>query len=240
MFVYLIINSITGKYYVGQHKGDNLQHYLQQKFYEAEHRLKARSHLYASIRKHGRIAFSIHILSDVKTKEELDRLEKLFIILLDSRNPDIGYNICRGGEGFTGPHTEEARKKNSVASRAMWEQPGKRESIVSNMKKVTGACRVPGGKAGGRKAVESGQFDSIRPAAKAALKQWIKDHPEEHLASVRKGGRKNVENGNIARMRSKLTLEKLAEGGRIASCKRWNIDRGKHCVCGQHLLRLVP
>ena len=116
----------------------------------------------------------------------------------------------------------------------MWKQPGKRESIVSNMKKVGGKCRVPGGKAGGRKAVDSGQLDSIRPAAWAASARWKKDHREEHLAAVRKAGRKNVESGHIDRMRKKLTPEILSKGGQIATCKRWNINRGKPCVCGEH------
>jgi hypothetical protein len=114
MYIYLIVNRATGKYYVGQHKGTNLQHYLQQKFYEAEHRLKARSYLYASIRKHGRAAFTIHaLLSEVQTRAELDAYERDFIAFLRSRDPGHGYNIQRGGEGFTGPHSEEARKKNA-------------------------------------------------------------------------------------------------------------------------------
>jgi len=37
MFIYLIVNHTTGKYYVGQHKGDNLKKYLQRKFSEARH-----------------------------------------------------------------------------------------------------------------------------------------------------------------------------------------------------------
>ncbi len=115
MFIYLIVNHITGKYYVGQHKSADLQHYLQQKFYEAEHRLKARSYLYASMRKHGREAFTIHaLLSDVQTRSELDTYERDFIAFLRSQDPEYGYNICRGGEGFTGPHTEQWKEKMRV------------------------------------------------------------------------------------------------------------------------------
>ena len=47
MFVYLIANHETGKYYVGQHKGNNLKQYLQKKFYEARHYLSRRSRSYA-------------------------------------------------------------------------------------------------------------------------------------------------------------------------------------------------
>jgi len=246
MFIYLIVNHVTGKYYVGQHKGTDLRKYLQKKFWAAGHQLYGSSRLFNSMRKHGREAFTIHaLLSNIQTRPELDTYEKDFITFLRSQDPEYGYNICRGGEGFTGPHTEEARKKNSIASRAMWNQPGKRESIVSNMKQVSGECRAIGGRAGGRAAVESGQLDSVRAKANEGLRKWIKDHPKEHLAAVSRGGQKNVESGHMARMRAKSDLaaggrtagRMAAENGQLASmrCKQWNINRGKPCVCGKHV-----
>lgn len=124
MFIYLIVNHVTGKYYVGQHKGNSLKQYLQQKLYEANKRLKARSHLYASMRKHGREAFSIHaLLSDIQTKEELDQKEKEFIEFLRSRDPEYGYNICKGGEGFTGPHTAEWKQTRSKLLKSRGHKP---------------------------------------------------------------------------------------------------------------------
>jgi len=112
MFIYLIVNHSTEKYYVGQHKGNNLKQYLQKKFYEADKRLGGQSRLYASMRKHGRDVFTIHaLLSDVQTKPELDQYERDFIAFLRSQDPEYGYNVCRGGEGFTGPHSSKTRKK---------------------------------------------------------------------------------------------------------------------------------
>lgn len=134
MFVYLIVNHATGKYYVGQHKGNDLQHYLQQKFYEAEHRLKARSYLYASMRKHGRTAFTIHaLLSEVQTRPELDAYERGFITFLKSQDPEYGYNICRGGEGFTGPHSEASKKKQRLAILGRKHSP----EAIAKMRMVT-------------------------------------------------------------------------------------------------------
>jgi len=125
MFIYLIVNRITGKYYVGQHKGDNLKQYLQKKFYEAKRKLGGRSYLYASMRKHpDPSVWSIHaLLFDVQTRPELDALERDFITFLRSQDPEYGYNICRGGEGFTGPHTKEAKEKISCASRKRDSRP---------------------------------------------------------------------------------------------------------------------
>jgi hypothetical protein len=114
MFIYLIVNSVTGKYYVGQHKGNNLKQYLQQKFWESQHKPTLRSRLYASMRKHPQDAWSIHpLVSTLTTKAELDYWEGFFIAQFKSRNREHGYNICRGGEGFTGPHSEETKVKMS-------------------------------------------------------------------------------------------------------------------------------
>lgn len=119
MYIYLIVNRVTGKYYIGQHKGSNLKKYLQDKFSQAWYELKrgrgGSSRLFNSMRKHGREAFTIHaLLSDIQTKPELDAYERDFIAFLRSQDPEYGYNICRGGEGFTGPHTEQWKEKMRV------------------------------------------------------------------------------------------------------------------------------
>jgi len=139
MFIYLIVNHVTGKYYVGQHKGNNLRKYLQTKFSQAWYELKrgrgGSSHLFRSMRKHGRDVFTIHaLLSDVQTRPELDAYEKDFIAFLKSQDPEYGYNICRGGEGFTGPHTSETRQKISQASYRMWKHPKIKELLISKMR----------------------------------------------------------------------------------------------------------
>lgn len=117
MFIYLIANSSTGKYYVGQHKGNNLKKYLQDKRSQAKRIKVGGSRLFRSMRKHpDSSVWSIHALrSDIQTQEELNELEKDFIKFLRSQDPEYGYNVCRGGEGFTGPHTEETRKRLSIS-----------------------------------------------------------------------------------------------------------------------------
>ena len=118
MFVYVIVCSESMKIYVGQHKGDDLQHYLQQKMYEARKRLKSRSHLYAALRKYPRETWSIHALMHHSTRDDLDYWERHFIRVLKTQHPDVGYNICDGGEGFTGLHSEKAKRKIGDKSRA--------------------------------------------------------------------------------------------------------------------------
>ena len=114
MFIYVITNSDTGKVYIGQHKGHNLKKYLQDKLSHAKYR-RGKSILFSSMRKHPKDVWPIEpIFEGVQTREELDRLERLLIALYDTRNPEVGYNICKGGEGFTGKHTEEWRQMMRV------------------------------------------------------------------------------------------------------------------------------
>jgi len=111
LFIYVITNLITGKIYIGQHKGANLKQYLQKKFYWARTQKTGSSYLFNAMRKHPNQGdWSIEPLMEVDAKAELDRLEKLLIALYDTRNPEVGYNICRGGEGFSGPHSEETKQ----------------------------------------------------------------------------------------------------------------------------------
>jgi hypothetical protein len=204
MFIYLIVNQATGKYYVGQHKGNNLRKYLQTKISDANRNRGGNSYLYASMRKHPKEAWSIHaLLSDVQTRAELDQHEKDFISFLRSQDPEYGYNIQRGGEGFTGPHSEETKRKCSEAG------------------KIGGRM---GGLIGGRMAVENGH---LARAGRIGAQRQHELYPELAINVFRLVGRKAVESGQLAKAR---TPESSATG----LCKRWNINRGKPCTCGEH------
>lgn len=134
MFVYVIVNDLNWKIYIGKTTRPNLRQYLQQKVYEANHYISRRSHLYAAIRKYGREHFHIYpLISGLQTNDELSHWERVLIKALAARNPEVGYNICQGGEGFTGQHSPETRQKISAASREMWQRPETRKSIVSKM-----------------------------------------------------------------------------------------------------------
>lgn len=135
MFIYLIVNHETGKYYVGQHKGQSLKKYLQQKFHHAKTGISEHSRLFRSMRAHpDPSVWSIHALrSDIQTKPELDQTEKDFIKFLRSQDPDYGYNICRGGEGFTGPHAQKSKKEIGLASTKRWKQLGAKENLSTKL-----------------------------------------------------------------------------------------------------------
>jgi group I intron endonuclease len=137
MFVYLIVNHVTSKIYVGKHTGKNLRKYLQQKLSQAWYELKrgkGSSILFNSMRKHPKDAWSIHpLISDCQTNDELCHWEQTLIKALAAQNPEVGYNICRGGEGFSGPHSPETRQKIADASHEMWLRPEIRENFSEKM-----------------------------------------------------------------------------------------------------------
>jgi hypothetical protein len=142
MFIYLIVNHETGKYYVGQHKGENLKKYLQTKFSDARHGRGGNSHLYRAMRKYPQSTlWSIHTLrSDITDKAELDQTERDFIKFLKATDPEYGYNICRGGEGRTGLQSREEKQKRIDSLKEMWKRPGHRETVIA---KNTGKKRSP-------------------------------------------------------------------------------------------------
>jgi hypothetical protein len=229
MFIYLIVNHITGKYYVGQHKGDDLQHYLQQKFYEAERHLKGRSYLYHSIRKHGREAFTIHaLLSDIQTRPELDAYERDFIAFLRSQDSEYGYNICRGGEGFTGPHTEETKRKNTENSLATWQDPVIRARRVKNQKQVRdarGGSFLTAESVTKIKAARAVQDETPRIAG---CQKYAEEHKEE--MSTRLSHEAHVLGGKAGSREAKQRAARISvQNGSYAKAQhqRWHVNRGR-------------
>lgn len=230
MFVYVIVNSETLKIYIGQHKGTNLRQYLQQKLSEARHRISARSILYASMRKHPKEVWSIHALvSDLQTRAECDAWERHYIKVLKTQHSDVGYNICRGGEGFTGSFTVESRQKMSVGHLKSWHDGSpKREEQRKNCSKAgkingrkakencTGVHAMTreqrqevgrwAGRISGRIAVESGQLESIRTK-------------ENCVKGGQASGRLAKDDGRLARMQAlpqtKASQRRTAELARV-------------------------
>ena len=137
MIVYVIVCSASLKLYVGQHKHDErLKSYLARKFWDAHHATTRRSHLYNAMRKHPRETWSIHPLIAVETKVELDECERLLIYALKAQHPDVGYNICDGGEGFTGPHSAAARQKMSMFQRGRQHTPEHNQKVAEAQRGV--------------------------------------------------------------------------------------------------------
>ena len=123
MIVYLLVNQVNHKGYVGQHVGDNLTKRWNAQLTNAS----KTGHLAAAIKKYGAEAFSREILSHCATRVEADNLEKLWIGILRTFDPRCGYNVQMGGRGMNARHIDESRKKIATARRKYWDSLSDRQ-----------------------------------------------------------------------------------------------------------------
>lgn len=106
--IYLITNLVNGKVYVGQTCQPLHRRWGLHKS-RAEKNEGYTAHLYNAIRKYGIENFSIKEIATCETEEWSDYLERLYILLYDSMNPEVGYNMTSGGDN---PHpTPEMRER---------------------------------------------------------------------------------------------------------------------------------
>jgi len=119
MFVYLLTNKINGKYYVGKTTHRNLNSYLSAKRCFANKNKNIGMPIVKAMSEFGVDNFTVEVLSTPSSVEEMDNVEKLWIILLDSRKKELGYNVCLGGgTGRLGVKTsQETKDKIGLANK---------------------------------------------------------------------------------------------------------------------------
>jgi len=109
--IYMIENKVNGKRYVGQSK-DIEARWNYHKYYEYN------NHLKSAFKKYGLVNFELKILCELKeneqSKERLNDLEIAYIDILETTNPDKGYNQTFGGVG--GKKTQEVNAKIRASS----------------------------------------------------------------------------------------------------------------------------
>lgn len=229
MFVYLIVNDVNSKIYVGKTTGSNLRQYFQQKVHTAKKKRLVRSHLYAAIRKYGREHFHIYPLFQGQNNEEICAHEKLLIKALKTQHPDIGYNIGYGGEGFTGTHSEETRQRLSEISCHYYQDPDYKEHRIKNWRKSVDDRLANGNYHGSQeakdkiKAARAAQDESKRIAG---CRKYAEGHPEE--MSARLSHEAHVLGGKAGSREAKQKAGRLgaALGGAKARHMRWHLNRG--------------
>jgi group I intron endonuclease len=120
--IYLIVNKLNGKVYVGQtnqplHRRWGL------------HKARARknegytAHLYNAIRKYGIENFDIRPIATCETETWADYFETLYILIYDSMNPEVGYNMTSGGDKpHPTPEMRERQRQKLLGRKATPEQ----------------------------------------------------------------------------------------------------------------------
>lgn len=104
-YIYLIVNKVNGKTYVGQRKSSK-------EYYEDKY-MGSGTYLANAKQKYGIENFEKFLIQYCYSKEETDKAEKFWIAEYRSRGK-AEYNIADGGYGSTGfHHTEETKRKIS-------------------------------------------------------------------------------------------------------------------------------
>lgn len=102
-YIYKITNKIDNKIYIGQHKCIAI----------SDNYFGSGINIRRAIRKYGKQNFRKEILKICESKEDLDNSEIKYISEYKSIDPEIGYNISKGGQSkfFTGlKHSSYSKK----------------------------------------------------------------------------------------------------------------------------------
>lgn len=102
MVVYKITNNKNGKIYIGQTTG-SIKSRWSKHCSPLSHCVKLKN----AIQKYGKDSFSIEIIKECSSKDELNKLEKSLICKYNSI--ENGYNLTTGGDAFN--HNEETKRK---------------------------------------------------------------------------------------------------------------------------------
>lgn len=99
--IYKITNTQNSKIYIGK-TTSTIQKRFYAHVYDSLKNVDNHSHLHNAIRKDGKENFTIEIIDQANSIEELNEKEIYWISKFNSQDPDIGYNIAKGGEGGPG------------------------------------------------------------------------------------------------------------------------------------------
>lgn len=112
--IYLIANIVNGKVYVGSSTHINTR--KRQHFSELKRGEHGNPHLQYAWNKHDQEAFCFQILEHCDIEDLVER-EDWWITLLDSRNPDKGYNLRSADRRVGHKHSDESREKMSTLAK---------------------------------------------------------------------------------------------------------------------------
>jgi group I intron endonuclease len=110
--IYIHINRTDGKCYVGQSKN------LIKRWHPKLHAYRNNPHLYRALKKYGWEGFDhLIVFQQECTQEELNSLERLWIVTLNTRVSCFGYNLRAGGH--RGEFSKETRTKMSKSHKSL-------------------------------------------------------------------------------------------------------------------------
>lgn len=200
-YIYKTTNLINGKIYIGKH--------LATKFslsYKGSGAI-----LKQAFKKYGKENFSCELIAEATTEEELNNLEAYWVKMLDSRNPEIGYNIVEGGLGTSGyHHSEEAKQKMSEAKSGILLTEEWKSKIAEANKRRTHSPETK------QKISNSNKGKKRSEEAKANMRKGHQEHPtvftDEYRTKLKQSRAEAMNSGRWSI--SEEGLERLRESGR--------------------------
>lgn len=215
--IYKITNLINGKTYIGQHKYKDLND-----SYMGSGKL-----LWRAYRKYGIENFKKEIIcKNVQYKETIDDMERFYIKKEREQNPFGCYNILDGGEGHSGPLSDETRKKMSKVRKGKKHRPLSEETRKKISEAHRGKKREPFSEEHKRKLSEAhkGKYHSEEEKKKMS-ESWDYDkHFTKETRRKLSEARKKQTAPFIGKKHSEETRKKISEAckGKPSSMK------GKH------------
>lgn len=216
--VYKIVNSINGKIYVGKHTTTNVN----------DPYLGSGKILLQAIEKYGREAFSKTILGEFEDEHAAFCAEIQFITELNACDPEVGYNITRGGNGSYASHlTPERRKQIGMIWRGRKHTESTREKMRVSSRKRSRATKETRDKIRSamtgrrlsddtRQKIRAGQK---RPRSPKTIRE--KKFSEEHINNLKLAKQRQFASGfrQTISDETKSKLSELNRGSKNASAK---------------------
>lgn len=225
--IYCAKNKVNGKVYVGQttktlayRKGAHIRALRRA-------RLQCRK-FYLALKKYGIESFEWFVLAECNSQSELDSFEIKFICILRATENEYGYNIAKGGKAgsrmsnetkrllsesrkgeksvwYGKKHTEETKRKISLAQKGKVGKPHTEESKAKLRQKMLG------------------NSISAEARAKIVAKKTGFRHTEESKLKMSLGKKKNYENPTYQQKMNNLAISR---GQNIEICKKIALAKG--------------
>jgi len=132
MYIYKTTNNINGLIYIGQ----CIKSVESSQFYFGSGKM-----IKLAIKEYGIENFKKEIIETCKNNEELNKAEIYWIEYFNSRNPNIGYNITKGGTISemgnrikAALNTNKAKKLASIKNKKRWQDPEYRKKVTESNK----------------------------------------------------------------------------------------------------------
>jgi group I intron endonuclease len=133
-YLYRITNQVNGKFYIGQSIDPEKRWKKHLAYSKQENKPQ---YIHRAMAKYGVACFILEVIATCRTPEDADAVEIELVEQYDSRNPEKGYNLCRGGEGgwLGKKHSEESKEKNRQAHLGKIASEETKQKQSSSMKK---------------------------------------------------------------------------------------------------------